>query len=607
MGSQILRNKAPSAPAKSLAPNYLALVTPVLQRRFVRASGTTLLIAYAGNLLMENTSPWSWSILAFSRALFNCLILFASLIPVLLLRVSQVNKPSTKGLSDIHGLVSALFDFTIFKCFFWYTLSASSIILFYIWNSVPSSDLSIATGEAYYQKLHLNERPIYLFVYALPLGAIQALIHVWTDRGYLRLQVENKTFWEAFSESSVKSIQRIGTSIIASVVSGPFFYWGCGFVFRSFARTVFRPFYKLEPDTPQWAIGKQIDILFRTVWLTTLIIIAWEITNISVTVEFERGPIREGKTISEVSPDPNGSLILGLKLKTKPFFRQIAYRELSYIANEVPSRRETIFKDLTKPVSAWQQILTECRTVIGAIAANLVPPPAPAPDATVAKAPSPIKEIKDFKPQQPSEENVLRTPMRKTVVDQWQATPGNMPSSPINVDAIKAHFIKKETIESKIYDYLSPVLNSEYGDIFRLTIQRKTASLLPEAGLQVDAIKSLSGFIRASLKEDDYGMVQKDLPSILEELVKTAGVLEGYMANPPLHWTDIHGKALLEKKTEEAKKELFAEPVALVEAIDEALNSIGDAFDEYLDKLGLSVDVRRRIRLVREAAKAKAE
>ncbi|KAK6509997.1 hypothetical protein TWF481_004711 [Arthrobotrys musiformis] len=606
MGSQILKTKASSALTKPLPPNYHALVTPVLHRRFVRASWTTLTIAYVANILMENISGWPWSAFPLGRSGINALVLFFFLMPILVLRIAQLATTSNKSLSDIHCLVRSIADRRLLKCMIYYIISAWLIVQFYLWNTLPSSDLGITTESIYHGHWELNERSLYLGFYSIPLGVIQGLIHVWIDRDYLKLHDEEKSFSQAFLESTVKSIQRIGTTIIASVASGPFSYWLLRPIVYRVGRLVVGSFTKIEPEEISQPMSDKIDLFFRSIWLTILIVVAWESTNLSFAVEFGKGPIRGGKTISEISPDPNGSLVLGLKLKKKPLSRRLAFKELSHIANEMAPRRETIFKELTKPIYTLNQIITECREAIAPIVTNLTPPPEAPANAADQKSASPVKEIKGFSPQKPIEQNILRTPAKQSAFEQWQATPGTMPKSPINFDVLKSQLVKKEVVESKFYEILNPVLHSQYGDALRLTIQRKTTSLLPDSGAQVDAINALVGFALASLKEDTYGTIQKELASILEDFTKISAALEKYMAEPPVHWTDIHAKEILAKNVTSEKEKLFPEAVALSVAVNDGLQKIGEAFEKYFDSLGLSVDARRKIRLVREAAKRKA-
>ncbi|RVD81195.1 uncharacterized protein DFL_009069 [Arthrobotrys flagrans] len=606
MGSQILKTKASSALTKPLPPNYHALVTPVLHRRFVRASWTTVTIAYVANILMENISGWPWSAFPLGRAGINALVLFFFLMPILVLRIAQLSTTSNKSLSDVHCLLRSVSDRRLLRCVLYYTLSAWLIIQFYLWSTLPSSDLGITTESIYHGHWELNERSLYLGFYAVPLGIIQGVIHIWIDRDYLKLHDEEKSFTQAFLESAVKSIQRIGTTIIVSVISGPLSYWMLRPIVYRVGRMVVGSFTKIEPEEISQPMSDKIDLFFRSIWLTVLIVIAWESTNLSFAVEFGKGPIKEGKPISGISPDPNGSLILGLKLKKKPLSRRLAFKELSYIANEMATRRETIFKELTKPVYTLNQIITECREAIAPIATNLTPPPDAPTNAGDQKSASPVKEIKGFSPQKPIEENIMRTPAKQSAFEQWQATPGNMPKSPISLNVLKAQLVKKEVVETKFYEFLNPIFHSQYGDALRLTIQRKTTSLLPDASTQVDAINALVGFALASLKEDTYGTVQKELGGILEEFTKISAALEKYMAEPPVHWTDIHAKEVLSKNDASEKEKLYPEAVALSSAINDGLQKIGEAFEKYFDNLGLSVDARRKIRLVCEAAKKKA-
>ncbi|KAK6336023.1 hypothetical protein TWF730_003395 [Orbilia blumenaviensis] len=606
MGSQILKTKASSALTKPLPPNYHALVTPVLHRRFVRASWTTFTIAYVANILMENISGWPWSAFPLGRAGINALVLFFFLMPVLVLRIAQLSTTSNKSLSDIHGLVHSITNQRLLKSIMYYTLSAWLIIQFYMWNTLESSDLGFTTESIYQGHWELNERSLYLGFFAVPLGVIQGLIHIWIDRDYLKLHDEEKSFYQAFLESTVKSVQRIGTTIIASVGMGPLGYWMFRPIVYRIGRIVVGSFTKIEPEDVSQPMSDKIDLFLRSIWLTVLIVIAWESTNLSFAVEFGKGPIREGKPISAISPDPNGSLILGLKLKKKPLSRRLAFKELSYIANEMPARRETIFKELTKPIYTLNQVITECREAIAPIITNLTPPPDAPANATDPKIASPVKEIKGFSPQKPLEQNILRTPAKQGVLEKWQATPGNMPKSPINLDVLKSQMVKKEVVENKFYEFLNPVLHSQYGDALRLTVQRQTTCLLPDASAQVDAINALVGFAIASLKEDTYGTVQKELAGILEDFAKISSVLEKYMAEPPVHWTDIHAKEVIAKKDAAEKETLFPEAVALSTAVNEGLRKIGEEFEKYFDNIGLSVDARRKIRLLREAAKRKA-
>jgi len=68
---------------------------------------------------------------------------------------------------------------------------------------------------------------------------------------------------------------------------------------------------------PSFPVGAGMFI--RSLWLSFLIGVMWQISNIAFDVYFTQKPLSaDGKTISEKSPDPNGTLISGLKASSAP-------------------------------------------------------------------------------------------------------------------------------------------------------------------------------------------------------------------------------------------------------------------------------------------------
>jgi len=68
---------------------------------------------------------------------------------------------------------------------------------------------------------------------------------------------------------------------------------------------------------PSFPVGAGMFI--RSLWLSFLIGVMWQISNIAFDVYFTQKPLSaDGKTISEKSPDPNGTLVSGLKASPAP-------------------------------------------------------------------------------------------------------------------------------------------------------------------------------------------------------------------------------------------------------------------------------------------------
>lgn len=78
---------------------------------------------------------------------------------------------------------------------------------------------------------------------------------------------------------------------------------------------------------------------------------------------------------------------------------------------------------------------------------------------------------------------------------------------------------------------------------------------------------------RASLEEDQYGLVQKNIVSILENFSATLTLLQNYTSNPPIHWTDVEARANGVPK--------LKEPELLIQELRDAIHHIIDAFGSY--------------------------
>jgi nucleoporin NDC1 len=88
----------------------------------------------------------------------------------------------------------------------------------------------------------------------------------------------------------------------------------------------------------------------------------------------------------------------------------------------------------------------------------------------------------------------------------------------------------------------------------------------------------------ASLKEDQYGLVQKQIVRILESFCTTLAILERYTADPPIHWTDVESRNSPRPSLREPEK-LIAELKTAIHNIDEAFRSYNIIPDSLRNKL----------------------
>lgn len=81
--------------------------------------------------------------------------------------------------------------------------------------------------------------------------------------------------------------------------------------------------------------------------------------------------------------------------------------------------------------------------------------------------------------------------------------------------------------------------------------------------------------------------MQKHVPAVLQSFSSLIDALEKYVANPPIHWTDIEAR--------EKKALVLKEPEMLLRALKNGVREIAVAFKPYVKDMELSGDVRSRI------------
>ena len=143
--------------------------------------------------------------------------------------------------------------------------------------------------------------------------------------------------------------------------------------------------------------------------------------------------------------------------------------------------------------------------------------------------------------------------------------------------------------------YLIRFLRSPFGRPFRRTFKRRVCAVVlgspfSELSPIIDSVNTLTTLAVASLTEDIYGRVAKDVPLLIQVFVSVIQSVEGFVGSLPAHWTDV----------EFSDSDRRAEEVDLVVGSMKAgLKEIVDAFGKYATELGLS---ERDIKAARRVA-----
>ena len=287
--------------------------------------------------------------------------------------------------------------------------------------------------------------------------------------------------------------------------------------------------------------------------------------------------------------------------------------ELAFIARDFPDRRKAIYEDIDrKDGPMWSQVYKICLDVLKgtetSIDAYLAPPTPPTPAAAQSASEQQQKPHTTNPPRDDAifqpipQKRGLRNQVEKAV-NQAATAPGQTSQlSPVAkkaVESAKTQLLKiqkdatgTDDTQGLLMDLALKVLHSPAGWPFRRHYRRRVAhavlgSPYGEPSLYINAACALSGLAVASLREDKYGHVQRDVAAVIRVLTGVTKKLEGFGAGLQTHWTDVEGV----RECPEVE--------VVLETLRDALGRLMDAFGPYARDLRLSL---ADVRLAREAA-----
>lgn len=132
--------------------------------------------------------------------------------------------------------------------------------------------------------------------------------------------------------------------------------------------------------------------------------------------------------------------------------------------------------------------------------------------------------------------------------------------------------------------YLMRFLRTPAGYPFRRTFKRRILTVIlgsPYGELNpiIDSINTLSALAQASLTEDPYGQVAKDVPLLIRAFVSTVTTTENFVNGLQPHWTDVEFKDT-DRKIDEVG--------LIVTALKSGLQSMVTVFGQYAVELGMA-------------------
>ena len=271
--------------------------------------------------------------------------------------------------------------------------------------------------------------------------------------------------------------------------------------------------------------------------------------------------------------------------------------ELLLITRRFEARRQAIFTDIDRPSgSTWSQICAVCLSEVQAVVDRITgatAPPSPPTDQQIKTLPriakdTPLQDAGQYPKPPPGQEQRLFDLAKDVVAKKIAA---NVPSSPgsARLKQIGGAAVHRTHLDEKVEQGSSVVSkkfwSSPIGAFFSQSFQRRAEAIVcgsPYSSLvrTLFSIDALTRLALASLKEDRFGIVGRDIPSIIRTFTSTINAVDAFVAGLQPHWTDV--------EFAEEKRRGVRDVEKLREELRRSLEALMGGFGEFAGGLGLS-------------------
>ncbi|KAF2471607.1 uncharacterized protein BDR25DRAFT_260073 [Lindgomyces ingoldianus] len=609
------------APAVPTRP-YRDFMTPALHRRFMSASLYTYGLCYLIAIWMGKwDSSVLWSLIPFSSVGIRSLLLFIPALSIYVLRVSQWHVGRRNTARPVETFLTFAFRKNTLATLAIYSFSAWFYSEIYIWSQPRSARLDFTDHGKLYERIKLNERPLYLRYLFIFLSVVQTVIHLWNDYDNievpgLRPKQERKDgessptakakaihdrllqkLWQIVPRAFATMLSTYGVGSVVYFlglrwVLWQWHYWGARFLVslaKTSKPTGLPPFFTLSA---------------MFVAEGTLLALLWEFANSTFDIYISEEPLKKDKPITSESKDPNGSLLNGLKSK-KQQVNNIALWELAMITDRFDDRRKSIYGDLDRKKGPTCKQVTElCLAEINHITKRIEDaslgahkshengkPTRASPVELVSRISQPLRQDQVAAPEPLPTTRMGRIEWKTSQIARAHSSPQNA------ADSKAREYLKKGQVqlnegarqaESLWTVYKTKLVASPLGWPWRSCVRRHANAVIngtpySRQSAIMNAITSLTNLTVASLKEDEYGQFNGQVPEIIRTFSLAIKKIETYMQGLDVHWTDLD---CLARQDTERKK--IPEVQAVLESLKEGLEKILRAFNEYLSNMGMS-------------------
>ncbi|KAJ7578193.1 nucleoporin protein Ndc1-Nup [Mycena floridula] len=640
--SNLALRTSPTIPLSAQA--YEPLVKSVLAHRL-----TYRIFAYSAAFTWIQTSCWSiWAMggmksLGFSGTVvlpFSPFIVAVSLVswaavalPLILLRKAHLTANRTIGSSPSKTMQLNLANSRTQHTLATYVASALALTTIHVALSYMNDDPRLRVFvKSRKHPYYLNGRLTFLLLSQATLSIACCLRNIMLDRFVFPWAKINPVAKWPFSIVDI-----LRTGFVVTVLTT--FSVASSTLLFAFARIVIIPLLFKLPILPiflrpfmahfikgPWTftlIFRHFPLVVRAWFLGATTLATWEMSEM-VFDSFVCQPIR-------ISSDNAVALVAGISSPDR-IFKIFAYSDLKNLATDDSSagsaRRTALFGDQKYTPSLWSQLMRETLLLLGHdydhfLRRGKPAPPKPAPVPPVPQntpASTPISLLK-----KPIYQTAKQSPIR-SVIDSLSsdgsialavdasAEAAHIPELFKSVAAVVSPEPAREEIKkgaenarkfvsiSRIQAVLSSfalrhtpapllVLGASWSDWWYTDrLGKVVEACVPARELDVLAIEVLSKLVCASLEEDRYGVVQRDMPKIIEALLSFLSAVEEYQLEinakyvPPdasLSQAELHARELLRLEVVKAADALGLLSIALKEGIADIARTFGGKLQAF--------------------------
>ncbi|GAA5911686.1 nucleoporin NDC1 [Sporobolomyces salmoneus] len=631
--------------------SYDNLCKVVLARRTRNMLSLTAVAAYAGLLLaVFDPSVLPGSLFNFLPAILCAPIAFLGTLPLFVLRKQTITLPQPPSPTKF-SQYSHLRDRSTLRVFLTYLAGAGLFHFAYVWCA-GSVSKEARLGLFFYHQgrdtWQVNERRITLALFHVFLAGFATVQHVVESRS--QVHFDEDISLAIPTRLANKSIPRLRATLRSAGIAFVSF-WATYVVIR---RPVLRfilvncagPWARTHLYTLMKHSGAySLTLAIRTISTSFLFLSLWEITNVIFEV-YATQPM----SISQFASNPNQSLLSGLRSRD-PYYQQFAYLEFSLLTLNSQARREAIFKDVKRSSTgmggsnggAWSELSRECLVLMGT-ELQRAKGRGRIPVNVTGLNPTPVSSSSSTNDNNSPNKASVKSgdvflPTRSTLFDKLatNASSSSLVAPSISSTAIgqkattavsSAISTAQTSIASRVPSILQtgssssnegsstapPVMKIEdvpqvigsevkvakwvpgnlRETLFGIEPEYRIGRCIPRVREVVCAVQALSNLTCASLKEDPYGVAQRDIPKILEGFVRYLDVLASLERE-----FELLAKEKQEEEVRERWRRVERDTVGVVQdALRQGARAILTEFAPYLSEFRFPTHIASQLQLL---------